>query len=173
MAADSTRRAVLAAAATLPLLAAGCNGVGALAAPPRPAPDVALLQTAITAEELMVARYQAAISSTPGSAAAGLAAELSTLLGQHHAHLAQLRSRLTVPAGSPYQPREGARGAPVPKLPAAPQQLAAYLAAAERQAAARLERQLLSAPPSLAQLLASISAAEATHVPVLTARQAG
>ena len=58
-------------------------------------------------------------------------------------------------------------------LPAAPQQLAAYLAAAERQAAARLERQLLSAPPSLAQLLASISAAEATHVPVLTARQAG
>jgi len=39
------------------LLAAGCRGVGALAAPPRPAPDVALLRAAISAGELMVTRY--------------------------------------------------------------------------------------------------------------------
>ena len=54
-------------------------------------------------------------------------------------------------------------------LPADPAQALQFLAAAERAAAVRLGRELLTAPPSLAQLLASISAAEATHVPVLRA----
>ncbi|HTP17257.1 MAG TPA: hypothetical protein VMK13_15660 [Streptosporangiaceae bacterium] len=189
MAGDPTRRAVLAATATLPLLAAACGGVGALAAPPKPAPDVALLRDAISAEELMTVRYQAAISLVAGqatassaAAAAGrshgtaaggstdLAAVLRSLLGEHQEHLAQLRSRLSVPAGSPYPPAQGQRSVPGLRLPSAPRQLVADLAAAERMASARLARQLLGVSPSLAQLLASISAAEATHVPVLVAR---
>jgi hypothetical protein len=185
VASDPTRRAILAATAALPLLAAGCNGVGALASPPRPGPDVALLRDAISAEELMVAGYQAAVSRlhvaggsgaqarrAPGEAA-DLAVLVSSLLGQHQAHLSQLRMRLKVPAGSPYPSASERRGAPPPRLPAGPSSISAYLAHAERQAAARLSRQLLAAPPSLAQLLASISAAEASHVPPLTAHALG
>jgi hypothetical protein len=132
VASDPTRRAILAATAALPLLAAGCNGVGALASPPRPGPDVALLRDAISAEELMVAGYQAAVSRlhvaggsgaqarrAPGEAA-DLAVLVSSLLGQHQAHLSQLRMRLKVPAGSPYPSASERRGAPPPRLPAGP-----------------------------------------------------
>jgi len=179
VAADPTRRTVLAATAALPLLAAGCKGVGALAAPPQPAPDVALLRDVIAAEELMIARYQAAIRLAPGTGASagsagaaagdgtGLAVVLRSLLSQHQAHLARLSARLIVPAGSRYPPALSHRRTPAPRLPSVPHQLAAHLAAAERAASGRLARQLLAAPPSLAQLLASISASEATHVPVL------
>jgi hypothetical protein len=45
----------------------------------------------------------------------------------------------------------------------------AALRAAERHASARLLDQLAAAPPSLAQLLASISASEATHAAILSA----
>jgi hypothetical protein len=54
-------------------------------------------------------------------------------------------------------------------LPADPAQALQFLADAEQAAATRLGRELLTAPPSLAQLLASIAAAEATHVLVLRA----
>jgi len=186
VAADPTRRTVLAATAALPLLAAGCKGVGALAAPPQPAPDVALLRDVIAAEELMIARYQAAIRIAPGTGASagsagtaagsagaaagdgtGMAVVLRSLLSQHQAHLARLSARLIVPVGSRYPPALSHRRTPAPRLPSVPHQLAAHLAAAERAASGRLARQLLAAPPSLAQLLASISASEATHVPVL------
>jgi multidrug efflux pump subunit AcrA (membrane-fusion protein) len=100
--ADQTRRAVLAAtAASLPLLAlSGCKGVGALATPPRPAPDVAVLKAAIAAEEVMIARYDAVITRS-----ARLAGSLRPLRAEHQSHLVQLRSRLIVPPGS---------GGPVP-----------------------------------------------------------
>lgn len=167
MAADPTRRAVLAAAAVLPLLLTGCKGLSVLAAPPKPPADVTLLREAIVAEEQMIARYQSAVRALRASRP-DLAAVLRPVLAQHNAHLAQLRSRLIVPAGaapaaspSPSQP-----AAP---LPADPRQAVAGLQADERDSAARLLRQLASAPPSLAQLLASISASEATHVPVLAA----
>jgi hypothetical protein len=168
------RRTVLVASAALPLLAAGCQGVGALAAPPRPAPDVALLREVIAAEELMVARYAEAIRLMSAVVAPGPAARaahsqralLDSLLGQHRAHLRQLLARLVVPVGSPYPPAPRRRG-PEPALPPAPTRLLARLADAESAASARLARQLLAAPPALAQLLASISAAEATHVPAL------
>ncbi len=184
-----TRRAVLAGAAALPVLAAGCKNAGALAAPPRPAAAVAVLRAAIIAEERMTARYQTAIGAgVPTDRAGGpLVALLVALLGEHQAHLVQLRERLDVPAGSPYPPVPG-------QLPAARQQLAgqqlpgkqlpgqqlpgqpgrlllANLAAAEHQAAGRLASQLLTAPPSLAQLFASISAAEAAHVQFLVLAQ--
>ncbi len=178
MAAGPTRRTALTAAAALPLLAAGCKGVGALAAPPRPAPDVALLRAAITAEELMVARYQAATAlmtrsagpaADPRPGAGSLSPLLTGLLGEHRAHLAGLRARLAVPVPGPYASDRAGPLPPAGRLPTAAGDLLAYLAGAELAAADRLSRQLLAAPPALAQLMASIGAAEATHGAALQA----
>jgi len=169
VAAHPTRRVVLAAAAALPLAAAsGCDGVDVLAAPPRPGPAVSLLRSAIAAEQLMVARYEAALDG-----AGAPAAVLEPLLSEHRAHLAQLRSRLVVPAGSPSpSPSPSGRRAGAPAVPASPAAALAYLRAAEQTAAAAMLDRLPHAPASLAQLLASISASEATHVPVLDAAAA-
>jgi len=164
VAAHPTRRVVLAAAATLPLAAAsGCDGVDVLAAPPRPAPDVGQLRAAISAEQLMVARYAAVLASATGA----VAAALRPLLAEHQAHLAQLRSRLIVPAGSPTPPPRPPAGRPA--VPSAPGAAVAFLREAEQAAAAALLGRLPQAPASLAQLFASIAASEATHVPVLGA----
>jgi len=161
VAAHPTRRVVLAAAVTLPLAAvSGCGGADVLATPPRPAADVGLLRSAIAAEQLMIARYGAVL----GGATAAVSSALEPLLAEHRAHLAQLRSRLVVPAGSPAPSQRATAPAGVP--PAQDAALA-YLRDAERAAAAALLDRLPHAPASLAQLLASISAAEATHVPVL------
>ena len=162
MAAHPTRRVVLAAAVILPLAAvSGCGGADVLATPPRPAADVDLLRSAIAAEQLMIARYGA----VTGGATAAVSSALEPLLAEHRAHLAQLRSRLIVPAGSPTpSPRAPAAPAGVPSAPGA---ALADLRDAEQAAAAALLGRLPHAPASLAQLLASISASEATHVPVL------
>jgi hypothetical protein len=163
VAADPTRRAVIAAAAVLPLAAlSGCDGVDVLGQPPSPAPDVGLLRAAIAAEQVMIARYDAVLGGAPSLAA------LEPLLAEHRAHLAQLRSRLIVPAGSasPSPPATPASAGAVPRDPAA---AVAFLRAAEQAAATALLGRLRNAPASLAQLFASISASEATHVPVLDA----
>jgi hypothetical protein len=164
VAADPTRRVVLAATAALPLLVTGCKGIGPLAAPPQLPPDVRLLQAAISAEQLMIARYIQAIRVLRGGPG-DLDSALARVLAQHRAHLAQLRSRLIIPAraAATFPAGRGGRG----RVPAAPRQALKYLQAAEREAAARLLRQLLAAPPALAQLLASVSASEATHGPFL------
>jgi len=170
VAAHPTRRVVLAVAATLPLAAAsGCDGVDVLAAPPRPALDVALLRSAITAEELMAARYANVLKGVrnPGGTSAALAAALEPVLAEHQAHLAQLRSRLIVPAGAAPSPSE--RAPAQPPVPTAPAAAVTFLRAAEQAAAAAMLERLPHAPASLAQLFASISASEATHVPVLDA----
>ncbi|HTT52874.1 MAG TPA: hypothetical protein VMH35_15880 [Streptosporangiaceae bacterium] len=161
MRADLGRRSVLAAAgAAVPLLAAGCKGVGGLGALPRPQPDVAVLRGAISTEQLLIARYRSALAADPG-----LRGPLGPVLGQHLAHLAALRSRLIGPAATP-RPRP-----PSPPPPAAgPAGLAgtlAGLAAAEQAAAGALVSRLAAASPSLAQLLASISASEASHAVLL------
>ncbi len=170
--ADRSRRAVLAATvASLPLLAVtGCKGVGALAAPPRPAPEVALLRAAIAAEELMIARYDAVIARSPG-----LTAGLRPLRAEHRLHLAEFRSRLIVPPGSAAasaaSPAPASSGAS-PGASGAPARTAAaisFLQGAERVAAAELLRRLTAVSPSLAQLMASVAASEATHVAALAA----
>ncbi|HEV2243789.1 MAG TPA: ferritin-like domain-containing protein [Streptosporangiaceae bacterium] len=168
--ADPTRRAVIAAAAALPLVAvSGCNGVDVLASPPRQAADVGLLQAAIAAEQLLVTQYAAVLRGLTGSgagASAALTAALEPLLGQHQAHLAELRSRLIVPAGSA-SPSPAARATRTPVVPAAPAAAVAFLRAAEQAAATAMLGRLPGASASLAQLFASISASEATHVPAL------
>ena len=175
MAADPTRRAVIAAAAALPLVVvSGCGGVDVLASPPSPAPDVGLLRAAIAAEQLMIARYAAVLRGLPSAGAAGgdggspaaLAAALEPLLAEHRAHLTQLRSRLIVPAGgASASPSRRAAGAPA--VPTAPGAAVGFLRAAEQTAATAMLDRLRGASASLAQLFASISASEATHVPAL------
>jgi hypothetical protein len=178
VAAHPTRRVILATAAMLPLAAAsGCGGVDVLATPPRPGPDVALLRSAITAEQLMIAGYANVLSAwrNPGGGtsaagrdgAAALTAALAPILAEHQAHLSQLRSRLIVPAGASPSPSERAPVAPA--APTAPAAAAAFLRDAEQAAATAMLDRLPHAPASLAQLFASISASEATHVPVLDA----
>jgi hypothetical protein len=167
LAAEPTRRTVLAAAAAgTPLLLAACRGVQVLGSPPPPAHDVAVLRSAIAAERAMVARYRAALAET-GQAGHQATAILEGILSEHQQHAAQLAARLVVPAGgtSPAPLRVPAAG-PIPSGRAA---MTGALAAAEQEATARLSGQLLSVPPSLAQLMASIAASEATHVPVLHA----
>jgi hypothetical protein len=178
VAAHPTRRRVLAATAMLPLAAlSGCDGAHVLAAPPSPARDVRLLRAAIAAEQLLVDRYTAVLKAAraPGGAAAGggsLTAVLEPLLAQHRAHLDQLRSRLVVPAGSPEAAQSPSRRAATPAVPASPGAAVVFLRTAEREAAAAMLDRLPGVPSSLAQLFASISASEATHVPVLDAAAA-
>jgi hypothetical protein len=163
------RRALLAAAAAVPLAAvSGCQGIGVIGAPPSPAPDVVLLEGAITAERLIVDRYAAVLHSARGWPAS-LVEALQALQAEHQAHLAQLRSRLVVPPGSAAAPSASPSGqaARQPAVPAAPATAVAFLSDAEQAAVSAMLARLPHAPASLAQLFASISASEATHVPVL------
>jgi hypothetical protein len=176
VAAYPTRRVMLAAAAMLPLAAvSGCDGVDVLAAPPSPAADVTMLREAIAAEQLLITWYAAVLrdagkaGGTPaGGSPTTLTAVLEPLLAEHRAHLAQLRSRLVVPAGSAAGPSPSRRAA-APVVPGAGSAGVAFLRAAEQAAATDMLDRLRKAPGSLAQLFASISASEATHVPVLDA----
>jgi hypothetical protein len=174
VAAKPTRRVVLAAAAMLPLAAvSGCAGVDVLAAPPSPAPDVAVLREAIAAEQLMITHYTTVLheASAAGGSGSSLAAALGPLLAEHRAHLAQLRSRLIVPAGSKARSATPHERPPAP-LPPGVSAGVAFLRTAEQDAATGMLQRLHGAPSSLAQLFASIGASEATHVPVLDAAAA-
>jgi len=161
----ATRRSVLAAAASLPVVAAGCSkGIGALGTPPRPSPDVAVVRDAIDAETFMIARYNAVLTAVPA-----LAGSLRPLLQQHHEHLARLRARLIEPpASSQAQDTSSAAATPAPPpAPGTPAAAQNYLRLAEQAAASTLLGKITAAPPSLAQLLASIAASEATHALLL------
>lgn len=167
------RRGVLAATMAAPLLAAplfatGCSrGFGALGTPPRPLPDVAVLTRAIVAETRLIARYQAVLARFPR-----LATALDPLLADHRAHLAGLRARL-VPGAAQPSPSPSASSAASQPVPAGQTAAVAYLGAAEDAAAAALLGRLAAASPSLAQLLASIAASEATHAAALGYRVTG
>lgn len=115
----------------------------------------------------MVARYEAALArSATWSRTARTRPLLEAVLADHQAHLAQLRSRLIVPRGSAYQRRKHQPEAP--SLPGLPREILAALAGAESDAAASLLHDVVAVPAALAQLLASIGAAEAAHVVLLT-----
>jgi len=172
--AEPTRRLVLAAAAAGSLTLAGCTGIRALGPVPEPGADVVALERAIAAEELMVARYASVLSPLTGfgvtgkhsaSAVKRAMAVVSAIHAEHEAHLAQLRSRLVLPARlATSRPRQSPTPAP---LPAGWRSVLAALAAAETAASDRLIGWVPAAPPALAQLMASIAASEAAHVVLL------
>jgi hypothetical protein len=177
------RRALLASAATLPwlLAAAGCQSSDVFAGPdplagrPPLGHDVLTLQAVITAEEHLIALYRTAIGADPVTASRSRT--LGALLGQHEQHLAQLKARLIIPPGATAPSSQAAASGSSASTPGASHTPAASqrpvrvgtarLRAAERASAASLVRQLATAPPALAQLLASIAASDATHVTVL------
>jgi hypothetical protein len=161
---------LLVSVTTLPLLlaAAGCRSSDAFAGPdplagrPRPAPDVVTLQAVIAAEENLILEYRTAISGNSGAGAQ----DLRPLLSQHEQHLIQLRARLIQPPGTSTAPPSPHPAASQPS--AAPGHVTvARLRAAERASADGLVRRLASVEPALAQLFASIAAADATHVTAL------
>jgi hypothetical protein len=168
------RRVLLASAAALPLLlgAAGCRssdvftGPDPLAGRPPLGHDVLTLQAVIAAEENMIDLYQLAISGDSGTTRART---LRPLLTQHQQHLVQLKARLILPRGgwgdgqSPHA-RGGSGGGRPPRGKTVSIR---RLRAAERASAADLVRRLATAPPALAQLLASIAASDATHATAL------
>jgi hypothetical protein len=158
------RRVLAASAAALPALlaTAGCRSSDAFAGPDplagRPAlsPDVITLQEVITAERAMIALYQAAVNGDTQTARA-----LEGLLAQHRQHLGRLQARLVLPPG-------WGSASPSPSSSRAPARVTiAQLRAAERASATDLVRRLVSVPPALAQLFASIAACDATHAVVL------
>ena len=165
MAREATRRRVLvAAAAALPLLAAGCKGIAALGPPPKPAPDVAVVTDAIAVETQLIAGYGTVLAANPA-----LAPALRPLLAQHHEHLARLHDRLIVPVGGQPLPTPHATAHHAATAPGTRAAALGYLRDAEDDASEALLAHLATAPPSLAQLLASISASEATHALILGA----
>ena len=159
---------LLASAAALPLLlgTAGCRssdvftGPDPLAGRPPLGHDVLTLQAVITAEENMIDLYQLAISGDSGTSRART---LRSLLGQHQQHLMQLKARLIVPPGASASPSPSS-ASPSPRASTVS---ITRLRAAERASAADLVRRLATAPPALAQLLASIAASDATHATAL------
>ena len=164
---------LVASAAALPLLlgVAGCRSSDAFAGPdplagrPPLGHDVLTLQAVIAAEENMIDLYRTAIGD-PGNQGAGRARMLRSLLTQHEQHLVQLKARL-IPggprgsAGKGFPPGAGGSGGSSPRV------RTARLRAAERASAADLVQRLVTVPPALAQLLASIAASDATHVTAL------
>jgi hypothetical protein len=179
VAAEPTRRAAIAAAAASSLglagLLTGCKGLAALGPVPRVGADVVTLKHVISAEEVMVAIYQAAVnqlgntSITSGNGSdAQIAAAIHT---EHVEHLRQLRARLILPPRYA-KTKPGANKHPAPPpLPADAKAVIAALAGYERSAAQRLVGDLVSVPSALAQLMASIAASESGHVVYL--HQAG
>jgi hypothetical protein len=156
---------LLASATALPLLlaTAGCRssdlfaGPDPLAGRPRPSHDAVTLQAVIAAEENLVHLYRTAINGDSGASR-----DLGPLLAQHEQHLASLRGRLIVPAGTPATPT------PRPSPSRAPARVTIPgLLAAERASAASLVQRLAFVQPALAQLFASIAASDITHVAVL------
>jgi hypothetical protein len=172
-----SRRAVLAASsASLPLLLAACKGVQALGSPPPPAADVTTLRAAISAEEIMVARYAAAVSYLrtslpPKGTPADIVSfsDIEVVQSQHAEHLAQLKSRLVEPPGSKPTPSP----TPSVQVTGTLSDVLSTLELAEQAASDRLLGQLGVLPGALAQLFASIAASEATHVPLLRAAGQG
>ena len=155
-----------ASAAALPALlaTAGCRSSDVFAGPDplagRPAlsPDVITLQAVIAAERDMIALYQAAVN-----AGTRPARSLEGLLAQHRQHLGRLQARLVLPPGS-----ASASPSASPSVSRGPAGVTIeLLRAAEGASATDLVRRLVSVPPALAQLFASIAASDATHVAAL------
>ena len=166
---------LVASAVALPLLlgSAGCRSSDAFTGPdplagrPPLGHDVLTLQAVIAAEENMIDLYRTATSGDSPIPGASRARTLRSLLAQHEQHLVRLKARLVVPPGMPSStslPSSGGRPSPSPR---AARVSVAQLRAAERASAADLVQRLATAPPALAQLLASIAASDATHVTAL------
>ena len=159
----SRRRVLAVSAMAVPVAAtASCGVPDLLAPPPGPSPSVRTLRAAITAEQGLADAYARVTAAYPE-----LAAMLRPFRTQHDDHLAQLRGRLIIPPHVRATPVPSPSPSPAGR-PASTRAAIALLADAERGAAAAQLGRLGTATPSLAQLLASIAASEATHAVALS-----
>jgi hypothetical protein len=163
----SRRRVLTSAAVLLPLAAtASCGVPEALRKPPGLTASVRTLRASITAEQALVDSYHDVVRRYPQ-----LSAMLNSFLGQHQQHLAQLRGRLIVPPHVTMSPVPSpAPASPAPASASSAEAAVALLVKAEQNAAAAQLGRLDGTPSSLAQLLASIAASEATHAAALSAQ---
>jgi hypothetical protein len=115
--------------------------------PTRVDPDVAIRRAAIDRERALIERYQAAAASSSSR----IAALVAPMLAEHEQHLAALDAPSPTPSAT-------ATTAPPPAVPTL-----AQLAAAERSAAAAHAGGAVAASRSLAAVLASLAASEASH----------
>ena len=167
------RRLLAASAAALPALLAiaGCRssevfaGPDPLAGRPTLSPDVMTLQAVIAAEQAIIALYQVAVRGD--SRPTGRARGLEGLLAQHRQHLGQLVARLILPPGEPSASFSPSASPTTGPITGSGQVTIAQLRAAERASATNLVRRLVTVPPDLAQLFASIAASDATHAVAL------
>jgi hypothetical protein len=144
-----SRRRLLQAAALSPFVAACTSGP---ARPARVDPDDALRAAAVAREQALLEQYAAAVGASPA-----VAAQLAAVRAEHEQHLVALgvpAAGSSPPSPSP-SPLPTAAGSAVPSP--------SRLAAAERTAAASHAAAALVASPSLAPLLASLAASEASH----------
>jgi hypothetical protein len=187
-----------ATALPLLLAASGCRSADAfdgpdpLAGRPSPGHDVVVLQAAISAEEALISLYVTATATATAKEGSKL---LASLLAQHRQHLARLRAALVLPPGPATASPSVTASAGATASPGAAASagggasgkgasgkgaggkgtggkgagVVARLRAAERASAAAGLRRLATVDPSLAQLLASIAACDATHVAALAA----
>jgi hypothetical protein len=155
------RRQLLAASATtLPMFVAvsACRGPAVLAGPPPVSADVRTLFAAVAAEENLVSLYTRTMADY-----SALAPTIAPLLAEHWAHLAKLRAQIIEPPGKTVPDKVTA----MPPIPVTKAAAVAMLRTAEQEAVTAQLRRLAGAPPSLAQLYASIATSEATHVTAL------
>jgi hypothetical protein len=159
----SRRRVLAVSTMMLPLAAtASCSVPDLLRPPPGLSASVRTLRASITAEQALIGTYQHVIAAYPA-----LAAMLRPFLAQHEDHLAQLKSRLIIPPHVTAPPLPAPSAATVPAGSA--RGALSLLEGAERAAATSQLERLSTAPPSQAQLYASIAASEATHAVALAA----
>lgn len=155
-----TRRALM--GGSLALAVAACQPSGN--APPADGtdPDVLALRRALSAEQRLLARYDAVRRRHPD-----LADRIDPIAAEHRHHARALAARVS-PSPEP-TPTPTATASPGDGWRAPPHAAEATrgLADLERAAAADREDDLFAVPPFLAQLLASISASETTHAELL------
>ncbi|MEU2431152.1 hypothetical protein ABZ611_16845 [Streptomyces sp. NPDC007861] len=182
----TTRRRALMATGAMAAAAAltGCASGGTPARPTAPGPvsaETALRRRSTTASAGLLARYDAVLIAHPG-----LAARLAPLRAEVARHVKALAPAGTrgpagpSPAGpSPAGPSPAASATAGPSASAAPspapvpvsgdaRTAVQELAAAEQRAADAHTVALSGAPPEYARLLASVAAAGAVHVYLLT-----
>lgn len=157
---DLTRRALM--SGSLALAVTACRPFGQAAPTTEADPDLLTLRRVLSAEEDLLTRYDAVRRSHPA-----LADTLDPIAADHRAHVRALRSRVTPP---PRPSPSATRSTPGqgPRVPTDATEATQTLAELERTAAADRVDDLLAVPPFLAQVLASISASEATHAALLT-----
>lgn len=155
-----TRRTVLAAG--LVGVASACTAAKK-ATPLAVDPDLALVNAARLREQGLLDAYAQVAAAFPK-----LSEELFALSAQHATHLAALGLSSPSPSAVPASPV----AAPSPRRDSSPAALAAlaHLKALEQTAADQHAAAALRASRALAPVLASLSACEASHATVLSAR---